>query len=203
MAIPPGETRPKRRRRAPEEARRVVLEAARALLLEKGPQALTLQGVAAAVGMTHGNVTHHFGTSAALHAALVADMAEAMAREAEASVAALRAGAIGPEVVVAEIFEALNRGGYGRLVAWLAAAGDIASLEPFFAAVAREVRLLRLVEPAGTDPQQRGTGPITFMLLSGVLGATLLGPELVRATGLTEEAVKRLFVDQMQAIRAT
>lgn len=203
MAIPPGETRHKRRRRAPEEARRVVLEAARALLLEKGPQALTLQGVAAAVGMTHGNVTHHFGTSAALHAALVADMAEAMAREAEASVAALRAGAIGPEVVVAEIFEALNRGGYGRLVAWLAAAGDIASLEPFFAAVAREVRLLRLVEPAGTDPQQRGTGPITFMLLSGVLGATLLGPELVRATGLTEEAVKRLFVDQMQAIRAT
>ncbi|ACA16301.1 transcriptional regulator, TetR family [Methylobacterium sp. 4-46] len=198
-----GETRPKRRRRPPEEARRVVLEAARGLLLDKGPQALTLQGVAAAVGMTHGNITHHFGTSAALHAALVADMAEAMAREAEASVQAMRAGAIGPDVVVAEIFEALNRGGYGRLVAWLAASGDIATLEPFFSAVERAVRLLRAVEPAGTDPHARGTGPITFMLLAGALGATLLGPELVRATGLTEAAVQRLFVSQMQAIRAT
>ncbi|ACL56187.1 helix-turn-helix domain-containing protein [Methylobacterium nodulans] len=198
-----ADTRPKRRRRPPEEARRLVLEAARALLLEKGPQALTLQGVAAAVGMTHGNVTHHFGTSAALHAALVADMAEAMAREAETSVQRLRAGQIGPEAVVAQIFEALSRGGYGRLVAWLAASGEVATLEPFFIAVEHAVTLLRAAEPPGTDPHVRGTGPITFMLLSGALGATLLGPELVRATGLTEEAVARLFVTQMQSMRAT
>ncbi|MFE1597600.1 TetR family transcriptional regulator [Methylobacterium sp. ID0610] len=198
-----AETRPKRRRRPPEEARRIVLEAARTLLVEKGPQALTLQGVAAAVGMTHGNVTHHFGTSAALHAALVADMAEAMAREAELSVQQMRAGHIGPETVVARIFEALNRGGYGRLVAWLAASGDIATLEPFFAAVEREVTLLRGVEPPETDSHVRGTGPITFMLLAGALGATLLGPDMVRATGLTDAAVAQLFVTQMQSMRAT
>ena len=50
-----------RRRLSPEESRDNALEAARALLIEAGPQAVTLKAVAARIGRTHANVLHHFG----------------------------------------------------------------------------------------------------------------------------------------------
>jgi len=55
-----------RRRLSPEESRDNALEAARALLLEAGPQAVTLKAVAARIGRTHANLLHHFGSAAGL-----------------------------------------------------------------------------------------------------------------------------------------
>jgi len=48
--------RTKRRKRSPEEARREALAGARTLLLDEGPQALTLARVGAAIGMSHTNI---------------------------------------------------------------------------------------------------------------------------------------------------
>jgi hypothetical protein len=45
--------KPRRRRRAPDEARREAVDAARALLLSGGPTAVTLSAVAAEIGVTH------------------------------------------------------------------------------------------------------------------------------------------------------
>jgi AcrR family transcriptional regulator len=53
-----------RKRLSPEESRDAALEAARALLLEAGPQAVTLKAVAARIGRTHANLLHHFGSAA-------------------------------------------------------------------------------------------------------------------------------------------
>ncbi|HEU4820606.1 MAG TPA: TetR family transcriptional regulator, partial [Qipengyuania sp.] len=51
-----------RRRLSPEESRLAALEAARVLLIEAGPQAVTLKAVAGRIERTHANLLHHFGS---------------------------------------------------------------------------------------------------------------------------------------------
>jgi AcrR family transcriptional regulator len=47
-----------RRRLSPEASRDAALEAARVLLVEQGPQAVTLKAVAGRIGRTHANLLH-------------------------------------------------------------------------------------------------------------------------------------------------
>jgi AcrR family transcriptional regulator len=56
----------KRKRRSPEEAREAILAAADRLLASQGPETVGLAAVAREVGVTHGLVTHYFGTFAGL-----------------------------------------------------------------------------------------------------------------------------------------
>src|SRR3954466_3467379 len=62
---------PVRVRRSPEESRRVILDAAAALLIEGGPHAVQVRAVAQRVGMTDAGVAHHFGSRDALLVALL------------------------------------------------------------------------------------------------------------------------------------
>ncbi|MFC5187466.1 TetR/AcrR family transcriptional regulator [Actinomadura harenae] len=55
-----------RRRRTPEQAREEILDAATDLIARHGPDGVGLRRVAEAVGVTHGLVTHYFGTYRAL-----------------------------------------------------------------------------------------------------------------------------------------
>src|SRR3546814_1652279 len=66
--------KPRRQRLSPEESRARAVEAARALLLEHGPQGVTLKAVAARIGQTHANLLHHFGSAAGLQAAVMEEM---------------------------------------------------------------------------------------------------------------------------------
>ncbi|GAA4571406.1 hypothetical protein Pth03_58870 [Planotetraspora thailandica] len=56
----------RRRRRTPEQAREEILAAATELIARYGPDGVGLRQVADAVGITHGLVTHYFGTYSAL-----------------------------------------------------------------------------------------------------------------------------------------
>ena len=73
-----------RKRLPPEESRLSALEAARCLLIEAGPQAVTLKAVSARIGRTHANLLHHFGSAAGLQKAVkegsaaIADVSEAV-----------------------------------------------------------------------------------------------------------------------------
>lgn len=58
-------------RRSPDESRRVILEAAQALLVDGGPHAVQVRAVAERVGMTDAGVAHHFGSRDALLVALL------------------------------------------------------------------------------------------------------------------------------------
>ncbi|HVZ69230.1 MAG TPA: helix-turn-helix domain-containing protein, partial [Rhizomicrobium sp.] len=53
----------RRRRRSAVEAREEALASARKLLLRHGPEGVTLMAVADDLGMTHGNLIHHFGSA--------------------------------------------------------------------------------------------------------------------------------------------
>ena len=55
-----------KKRLSPGESRAAALDAARQILIESGPQAVTLKAVAARVDRTHANLLHHFGSAAGL-----------------------------------------------------------------------------------------------------------------------------------------
>ncbi|MDQ2845416.1 MAG: TetR/AcrR family transcriptional regulator [Actinomycetota bacterium] len=60
-----------RRRREPEQAREEMLTAAGELIARLGPDGVGLRQVAEAVGVTHGLVSHYFGTYGALAQAVL------------------------------------------------------------------------------------------------------------------------------------
>ncbi|VAV89199.1 Transcriptional regulator, AcrR family, partial [hydrothermal vent metagenome] len=59
-----------KRRLSPEKSRAMALAAARNLLIEAGPQSVTLKAVASRIGRTHANLLHHFGSASGLQKAL-------------------------------------------------------------------------------------------------------------------------------------
>jgi TetR/AcrR family transcriptional regulator, repressor for neighboring sulfatase len=61
-AQPAAPKRGKRQRRTPEEARRLILEAAQMLIARTGPEGFRLQDIAAAAGISHPLILHHFGS---------------------------------------------------------------------------------------------------------------------------------------------
>lgn len=198
-----AEKSPKRRRRSPEAVREAAVASARRLLLAHGPEALTLPLVARDLGMTHGNLTHHFGSIAALHRALIAAMAQRIAEVVEAAAPGFRRGAVPARAVAEAVFRAFDEDGAGRLVAWLAATGRMDGLEPFFAAVTRSVATLRAGEPAGADPEAEGAGIIAAALLTSALGAALIGAPLQAAAGLAPGTLAGLAAEAMERLRAT
>jgi TetR/AcrR family transcriptional regulator, repressor for neighboring sulfatase len=60
----------KRIRRTPEEARRLILEAAEADMAASGPAGLRLETVAKTAGVSHPTILHHFGSREGLIQAL-------------------------------------------------------------------------------------------------------------------------------------
>src|SRR5271163_2436129 len=106
----------RRVRRSPEEARRLILETAQALIARTGPEGLRLQDIAAEAGISHPLILHHFKSRAGLVRALTR---EAAAELKDRLVAAMTQ----PEYSIGEqldqVFDAF-RGGLAQRLAWLA-----------------------------------------------------------------------------------
>ena len=81
-----------RKRLSQDESRSIALEAARLLLIESGPKAVTLKAVAARIGRTHANLLHHFGTALGLQKALARHLAATICASIAKAVIASRSG---------------------------------------------------------------------------------------------------------------
>ena len=103
-----------RERLSPEESRAAALEAARALLIEQGPQAVTLKAVAAEIGKTHANLLHHFGSAAGLQAALAELISDRVCAGIEEAVQRARAHEADPIEIVDRVFDAFGTRGRRR-----------------------------------------------------------------------------------------
>jgi AcrR family transcriptional regulator len=192
-----------RRRHPPAAMRAEVIQAARDVLRTEGPHAITLKAVAVRAGVTHGNVTYHFGTVAALHSALISAIIEDLTLATGAAVVRLRANEISPREVVDVVFDALAAGGAGRLIAWLVATGAAHRLTPFFAMMAELVGGL-----AEGDAGERagGLNAIGLMIAAVVvpaLGGSLIGADIEAALGLRPGSVKQGVADGMTRLRET
>ena len=109
-------------RRSPEESRRVILEAAAALLIEGGSHAVQVRAVAERVGMTDAGVAHHFGSRDALLLALLRHGAHRLRDSVQEAVARWVDEGADVAGLVARI-AAVYAEGYGELAIALHAAG--------------------------------------------------------------------------------
>lgn len=175
-----------RRRLSPDESRAAAIAAARELLLEAGPQAVTLKAVADRVGRTHANVLHHFGSAAALQAELARSIGESVTAGIGEAVIRARHGEADPREVVDKTFDAFGREGAGALAAWLILMGDKDALQPVLDAIHK------LVDELGQGESYRPVHETTLWLVIAALGDSLLGGLMSDALGLPRETARKV-----------
>jgi AcrR family transcriptional regulator len=180
-----------RERLTPEESRAAALEAARELLLEAGPQAVTLKAVGARVGKTHANLLHHFGSAAGLQAELARTLSERVTAEIARAVERERKGDADPREVVDMTFDAFGREGAGALAAWMILSGNRDALNPVLGAIHR------LVDQLGEGHEDRPVHEMTLWLVLIALGDSLLGAPLVEALGLPRDSAREIATRYM------
>ncbi|MDE2435336.1 MAG: TetR/AcrR family transcriptional regulator [Sphingomonadales bacterium] len=174
-----------RKRLSQEESRTVALEAARSLLIELGPQAVTLKAVAARIGRTHANLLHHFGSAAGLQKALARHLAETICATIEDAVIASRSGSGSPREVVDLTFDAFDREGGGALASWMLASGNDDALDP----------IIDVIHDLVDDLDEFGSGkmrPVTHALVLMALGDALMGGPLAQSLELPRTTARDL-----------
>jgi len=181
-----------RERLSPEQSRAAALEAARRLLVEQGPQAVTLKAVAAEVGKTHANLLHHFGTAGGLQAALAELISSRVVAGIAEAVRKSRAGEADPIEIVDRTFDAFGKEGAGALAAWMILSGNRDALNPVLDAIHELVDHLR------EGHEDRPVQETTLWLVLMAIGDSLLGEEMAKALGLPRErardVVRRLLL---------
>ena len=177
-----------RKRLPPEESRLVALEAARLLLIEAGPQAVTLKAVASRIGRTHANLLHHFGSAAGLQRDLAAHLAGTVCATIAEAVRASRAGLGSPREVVDLAFDAFDKEGAGALASWMILTGNEDALTPIVETIHRLVD-----EIAADEANHRGAMAVhedTLALVLMAMGDALIGKALTRSLGLSDTAAR-------------
>ena len=178
---------PVRRRLSPQESRAAALAAARELLVEAGPQAVTLKAVGARIGRTHANLLHHFGSAEGLQKALIAHMASSIVGTIKAAV--IRSRELeDPAEVVDLTFDAFGQNGAGALASWMILTGNEDALDPILNAIHVLVDDLVRDVPAHGKPIHEETLQLVLM----ALGDALLGAPMAKALGLPRDTARQL-----------
>ncbi len=175
-----------RERLTPEESRSAALEAARAILIEEGPQAVTLKAVAARIGKTHANLLHHFGSAAGLQSELARSISERVTAGIAEAVQRTRQGEADPREIVDRTFDAFGREGAGALAAWMILSGNRDALNPVLDAIHN------LVDQLGQGHEDRPVHEDTLGLVLMALGDSLLGGPMAEALGLPRDKAREI-----------
>lgn len=174
-----------KRRLSPEESRSAALGAARDLLIETGPQAVTLKAVSGRIGRTHANLLHHFGSASGLQKALAEYLAQSICQTIGAAVVKLRSGEGAAREIVDLAFDAFDREGAGALACWMLLSGNEDALDPIVEAIHQLVD-----ELAEHAPEGRTLHEDTLVLCTMALGDALMGAQLSGALGLERDTAR-------------
>lgn len=153
------------------------------MLIECGPQAVTLKAVSARIGRTHANLLHHFGSAAGLHRALAEYLAETICSTIVDAALANRAGIGSAREVVDLAFDAFDSEGGGALASWMIMTGNEDALDSVTEVIHDMVDRL----------DENGTGAMREVSLSLILlalGDSLMGTPLTQAIGLPRDAAR-------------
>lgn len=183
-----------RLRLSPVEMRAAALEAARSLLIEEGPQAVTLTAVAARINRTHANVLHHFGSAAELRR----EMAEMMAQRITAEIGAMIVDQRREEGDIREVvditFDAFEKEGMAALMSWMILSGDRQSLKPILDAVHDMVE--QLGEHRGAPLRE-----LTQMLVLVALGDGIIGGPIAQALDIPRVTTRATVAHHLRLMR--
>ncbi len=184
----------KRIRRTPEEARRLILEAAEVDMAASGPAGLRLETVAKTAGVSHPTILHHFGSREGLVQALnlkTIDHLKAVLLK------VMSAAPSTSETAIASIFAAYRDGLAQRMV-WLMQSNQPMGAVglPAFDELVEALHVLRL-RMAGPDPgfDIADTRAIVHLTTIAAFGDAILGPRLRRAAAPAEETARREYFE--------
>jgi len=177
----------KRIRRTPEEARRVILEAAEADMAASGPAGLRLEAVAKAAGVSHPTILHHFGSREGLIHALNRKTVEHLKT---VLLGVLNTRPDSSDGAVAATFAAYRDGLAQRMI-WLFQSGQPMAPQglPVFDEMVEALHAFRL---SWASPDSHldieDTRAIIHLTTIAAFGDAILGPRLRRAENAAEEA---------------
>ena len=189
---------------SPDESRAAALGAARALLIEAGPQAVTLKAVSARIGRTHANLLHHFGSASGLQKALAVYLADAVCGDIARAVAASRAGTGSARDIVDLAFDAFEQGGAAALTSWMLLTGNEDALDPIVDAIRKLVDELGDADAEGTLPADRAQTDRelhedTLFLVHMALGDALIGERLTATFALPRTAARDIAARHLES----
>ena len=191
-----------RKRLSPEESRGAAVVAARELLIEMGPQAVTLKAVAGRIGRTHANLLHHFGSASGLQKALARHLSTTVCATIADAVLAHRAGTGSAREIVDLTFDAFDKEGAGALASWMLLSGNEDALDPIVDSIHDLVDRLGSVSES-IETMHRST--LTLVLMA--LGDALLGGPMAKALDLPREAARQtaeqFLIDSVLRVHAT
>ncbi len=182
-----------RNRLSPEQSRGQALEAARRLLIEAGPQAVTLKAVSAEFGKTHANLLHHFGSAAGLQAELARSISDQVTRGIADAVEMARRGETDAREIVDRAFDVFGKGGAGALAAWMILSGNRDALNPILESIHD------LVIELSQGHEEHKVAETTLWLVLAALGDSLLGGPIAQALELPRETSRELATQAMRA----
>ncbi len=167
------------RRLSPDASRLAALEAARELLIETGPQAVTLKAVAGRIGRTHANLLHHFGSASGLQRDLAEYLAKGVCVKIAEAIARMQGGEMTPRELADLIFDSFDKDGAGALASWMLLSGNEDALNPIVEAIHALVD-----DIAATGDTNPSLPELTLEVVLLSLGDALLGGPLSASLGL-------------------
>ena len=169
----------KRIRRTPEEARRLILDAAEACMAKAGPAGLRLQEVAEAAGVSHPTILHHFesrdGLIRAVHLRSLGQLRE--------SLTAAMTGADASVRPVAATFAAFREGLAQRML-WILQSGPppAGSTLPIFEEMVGHLHAIRLkLARPGEAVDREDTRAMVHLTVVAAFGDAVIGQRLRRS----------------------
>jgi AcrR family transcriptional regulator len=182
-----------RKRLSPEESRAQALVAARDILLESGPQGVTLKAVAARIGRTHANLLHHFGSAAGLQKDLAGFLTEGVCATIAETMRAGEPGHRDVRAIVDMAFDAFDAGGAGALASWMLLTGNDDALDPIVTAIHR------LIDELTPDAEEkRLMREDTLVLVLMALGDAQLGAPMAAALRLPRDTSRAIATELIE-----
>lgn len=181
----------KSKRLPPEESREIALIAAKNLLIETGPQAVTLKAVGNRIGKTHGNLLHHFGSASGLQKQLAAYLVKSVCENIGIAINKMNDGELPARDLADMIFDAFNRDGAGALTSWMLLTGNEDALNPIVEVIHD---LVDQIIQDNSEYRENDTAlredTLQLVLLS--MGDALLGAPLAQSLGLERDSARKI-----------
>ena len=182
-----------KRRLSPEESRSMALAAARDLLIETGPQSVTLKAVAGRIGRTHANLLHHFGSASGLQKALAAYLSNEVCGTIEEAILKSRTGEGSVRDIVDLTFDAFDKQGAAALWSWMMLTGNEDALDPIVDAIHA---LVDDIGEGGHEDREMHEDTLTLVLMA--LGDALIGERLSASLELSRDSARDMAERQLQ-----
>jgi AcrR family transcriptional regulator len=189
---PPTADHPVRKRRSAQEAKAETLSVARRILLERGPDAVTLKNIAAEIGTTHTNLLHHFGTAGEQQSALMLAMVNDLSAALGNTIARLDRREDVPRALVDTMFDAFDQGGAGRLAAWIALSNRLAHFDEVKSAVQNLVGAIEEKFGNGDGEARDEIAAAVLFVALLAFGNAVIGQPLAAMLAREPEAVRGL-----------